>query len=72
MFIAVIYFPVIDLNEHINTILYLLCNFSDVYAWFRPRAVTLFVEKSFITAKDTDVGKRDMHISSTNTNGLYY
>ena len=25
-------FPVIDLNEHINTILYLLRNFSDVYA----------------------------------------
>ena len=25
-------FPVMDLNEHINAILYLLCNFSDVYA----------------------------------------
>ena len=25
-------FPVIDLNEHINTISYLLRNFSDVYA----------------------------------------
>ena len=25
-------FPVIDLNEHINTIIYLLRNFSDVYA----------------------------------------
>ena len=25
-------FPVIDLNEHTNTILYLLRNFSDVYA----------------------------------------
>ena len=33
LFIAVIYvFPVIDLNEHINTILYLLRNFSDIYA----------------------------------------
>ena len=29
LFIAVIYF---DLNEHINTILYLLRNFSNVYA----------------------------------------
>ena len=25
-------FPVIDINEHINIILYLLRNFSDVYA----------------------------------------
>ena len=25
-------FPIINLNEHINTILYLLRNFSDVYA----------------------------------------
>ena len=25
-------FPVIDLNRHINSILYLLRNFSDVYA----------------------------------------
>ena len=33
LFIAVIcMFPVIDLNEHINTILYLLRNFIDVYA----------------------------------------
>ena len=36
-------FPVIDLNEHFNTILYLLSNFSNVYAWFRPRAVICII-----------------------------
>ena len=36
----------------------MLRNFSDVYAWFRPRAIIKFVEKSFITAKDTEVDSR--------------